>query len=175
MSNELEQHRFTFEGATGLLAAHLIDEHGVPAKDVARWHTGMTQGHWVALDDLHKQAHESTKGDGVSNELREAAQRVTGYVRARALMSNTDPEVISDIAVMPAGTERPMEFRLLVSDLEALVLHAVGATLTELVPGTVTISAEEYLDLQGDANELAALHRSGVDNWEGYAEARANR
>lgn len=127
MSNELEQHRFTFEGATGLLAAHLIDEHGVPAKDVARWHNGMTQGHWVALDDLHKQAHESTKGDGVSNELREAAQRVTGYIRARALMSNTDSEVISDIAVMPAGAENPMEFRLLVSDLEALTSHAVSS------------------------------------------------
>lgn len=111
----------------------------------------------------------------MSNEPREAAQRVTGYIRARALMSNTDPEVISDIAVMPAGTEKPMEFRLLASDLEALVLHAVGSTPTELLPGTVTISAEEYLDLQSDANELAALHASGVDNWEGYAEARANR
>ena len=67
----------------------------------------------------------------MSNELREAAQRVTGYVRARALMSNTDPEVISDIAVMPAGAEKPMEFRLLVSDLEALVLHAHGVATTE--------------------------------------------
>lgn len=111
----------------------------------------------------------------MSNELREAAQRVTGYVRARALMSNTDNEVISDIAVMPEGAGAPLEFRLLASDLEALALHAVGGTPTELLPDTVTISAEEYLDLQSDANELAALHASGVDNWEGYAEARANR
>ena len=67
----------------------------------------------------------------MSNKLHEAAQRVTGYIRARALMSNTDPEVISDIAVMPAGAEKPMEFRLLVSDLEALVLHAHGVATTE--------------------------------------------
>lgn len=67
----------------------------------------------------------------MSNELREAAQRVTGYIRARALMSNTDPEVISDIAVMPAGAEKPMEFRLRVSDLEALVLHTHGVASME--------------------------------------------
>lgn len=69
----------------------------------------------------------------MSTELREAAQRVTGYVRARALMSNTDPEVISDIAVMPAEVGKPMEFRLLVGDLEALVEYAIGATPTEVV------------------------------------------
>lgn len=106
----------------------------------------------------------------MSNELREAAQRVTGYVRARALMSNTDAETISDIAVMPAGAGKPMEFRLRASDLEALAAHALGATPEEALP-TVTISAEEYLDLQGDADLLAKLQAAGVDNWEGYAEA----
>lgn len=72
------------------------------------------------------------------NELRDAAQRVTGYVRARALMSNTDPEVISDIAVMPAGSEKPMEFRLLVADLEALAAHALAAD------GTCPLPKEEH-------------------------------
>lgn len=175
--SKLERHRFSFEGATSLLAAHLIDDHGASPLSVSPWCTGVSQGDWVALDDLHKAAHETENEEVVSmsNELREAAQRVTGYVRARALMSNTDPEVISDIAVMPAGTEKPMEFKLLASDLEALALAAVGGTPIEFLPGTVTISAEEYLDLQSDANELAALHASGVDNWEGYAEARSNR
>lgn len=111
----------------------------------------------------------------MSNELREAAQRVTGYVRARGLMSNTEPELVGDIVVMSAGTEKPMSFRLLASDLEALVLHATGGIPAELAPDTVAISAGEYLDLQDAANELAALHAAGVDNWEGYTEARANR
>lgn len=164
---ELEEHRFSFEGATSLMARHLVDDHGVPATTISRWANGLDQGSWVALDDLHKEAH-------MSNELREAAQRVTDYVRARALMSNTDPAVISDIAIMPGGAESPMEFRLLVADLEALVVHAIGATPTE-ESEQVHISKEEYLDLQSDANDLAALHAAGVDNWEGYAEARSNR
>lgn len=164
---ELEEHRFSFEGATSMMARHLVDDHGVPATTISRWANGLDQGSWVALDDLHKEAH-------MNNELREAAQRVTGYVRARQLMSNTDPEVISDIAVMPAGTEKPWEFRLLSADLEALAAHAIGATPTEALD-QVLISKEEYLDLQSDANDLAALHAAGVDNWEGYAEARSNR
>lgn len=36
----------------------------------------------------------------------------------------------------------------------------------------VIITKAEYLELQGDANELAALHAAGVNNWEGYAEVK---
>lgn len=37
---------------------------------------------------------------------------------------------------------------------------------------SVIISKVEYQALQGDANELAALHAAGVENWEGYAEVQ---
>lgn len=111
----------------------------------------------------------------MSNEIREAAQRATGYIRAWQLLSNVDREQLGEVSIKMPGTERSMTFTLQVADLEALVSHAIGATPIELAPGTVAISAEEYLDLQGDANELAALHAAGVDNWEGYAEARSGR
>lgn len=67
----------------------------------------------------------------MSNELREAAQRVTGYVRAWQLLSNTDNELIGEVHVMPAGAGEPMELALFASDLEALAGHAIGATPTE--------------------------------------------
>lgn len=105
----------------------------------------------------------------MSDELREAAQRVTGYVRARQLMSNTDPEEISEIVIMPAGAEEPMPFRLLSSDLEALVAHALG-TVDETGEMTV-VPARILRQLHKSAAELYALHRAGVDNWTGYAEA----
>lgn len=54
---ELERHRFSFEGATALLAAHLLDDHGANLLAVAPWRNGLSQGDWVALDSLHLQAH----------------------------------------------------------------------------------------------------------------------
>lgn len=39
------------------------------------------------------------------------------------------------------------------------------------VQKTVTISVEEYEELQRDQRLLLALQNSGVDNWEGYEEA----
>jgi len=53
-----ERHRFSYEGATGLLAHHLITTHNIPQPDVAPFIDGLTQGHWVALDDIHRKAHE---------------------------------------------------------------------------------------------------------------------
>lgn len=35
----------------------------------------------------------------------------------------------------------------------------------------VSISLEEYAELQDAAAMLSALHAAGVDNWEGYSEA----
>lgn len=54
---ELERHRFSFEGATALLAAHLLDDHGANLLAVAPWRNGLSRGDWVALDSLHLQAH----------------------------------------------------------------------------------------------------------------------
>lgn len=194
--------------------------------------------------------------------LAESARRVTGYIRARELMSNTDPEVISDIAIMPPGSTEPMEFRLVVGDLEALAAHAVGATPEEqesptkyggcpvlgcgykieddmlperpvanfgdranAVVNTLADTAEELVvaaliahhvvdhttvelmdtithlrsqlrfqavalpegadaeivaskeleSLRAASAQLDALHAAGVDNWEGYAEARSGQ
>jgi hypothetical protein len=70
----------------------------------------------------------------MSDELRAAAQRVTGYVRAWQLLSNTDNERLGEVTIMlngwqdPAG---PQTFELLAADLEALALHALGGTPTE--------------------------------------------
>lgn len=55
---DVEAHRFTFEGSTGLLARHLIHDHGVPPRSVVHWSGGLTRGDWVTLDDLHRKAHE---------------------------------------------------------------------------------------------------------------------
>lgn len=54
---DVEAHRFTFEGSTGLLARHLIHDHGVPPRSVVHWSGGLTQGDWTALDELHRDAH----------------------------------------------------------------------------------------------------------------------
>jgi len=73
----------------------------------------------------------------VNEELRLAATRVLGFVRARQLMSNTDPEVIGDIAITintHEGPGKPMEFRLLSSDLDALTAAVLGVTV-DLVTG----------------------------------------
>lgn len=53
-----EEHRFSFEGSTSLLATHLVEEHGLSESSVADYRGGLTQGHWSALDDLHIKAHE---------------------------------------------------------------------------------------------------------------------
>lgn len=55
-----------------------------------------------------------------SSELSEVAARVLGFVRARQLLSNVDPEEISEVSVMPPGAAEPMTFALRSSDLEAL-------------------------------------------------------
>jgi len=74
----------------------------------------------------------------VSDELRAAAQRVTGYVRAWQLLSNTDNERLGEVTIMlngwqdPAG---PQMFELLAADLEALALHALGGTSSEYGAG----------------------------------------
>lgn len=60
--NDLERHRFSFEGATSLLARHLIDDHGAAPLSVSPWCTGLSQGDWAALDNLHQRAHESESG-----------------------------------------------------------------------------------------------------------------
>lgn len=60
--SDLERHRFSFEGATSLLARHLIDEHGAAPLSVSPWCTGLSQGDWVALDDLHQEAHARENG-----------------------------------------------------------------------------------------------------------------
>lgn len=99
----------------------------------------------------------------MNGEIREVAQRVKGYVRARQLMSNTDPEIISDIAVMPAGAGKPMEFQLCVSDLEELTAHFLGRPC-----GCVEVSAAEYRRLLEVDEHLSALYAAGVGNWEGY-------
>lgn len=57
----LEQHRFTFEGSTTLLARHLVDEHDALPGAVEPYAGGLSQGAWVALDDLHRAAHETPK------------------------------------------------------------------------------------------------------------------
>ena len=54
----LEFHRFTFEGATGLLARHLVEVHGVDESKVSEWDGGMSQGDWIALDNIHQQVHK---------------------------------------------------------------------------------------------------------------------
>lgn len=193
---ELEEHRFSFEGATSMMARHLIDDHGVPATTISRWANGLDQGSWIALDDLHKEAH-------MSNELRESAQRVTGYVRAWQLLSNTDSECLGEVTVMPPGAGEPVTFKLLAADLEELAARATrcgdrvpdtsgvtmsrtcGLTLNESgacprpreehvapsAPDTVVLSKRSYRELVKASGELNALHAAGVDNWEGYGEA----
>jgi hypothetical protein len=127
MSNELEQHRFSYEGSTGQLAQHLVDDHGVPETTVSRWSNGLDQGSWSALDGLHREEH-AKEAPTSGNELREAAQRVTGYVRARKLLSITDNEQLDEVSIFFVGTSGPKTFTLLAADLEALAAHAIGAT-----------------------------------------------
>lgn len=55
---DVEAHRFTFEGSTTLLARHLVDEHDVLPGTVEPFASGVSQGAWVALDNLHREAHE---------------------------------------------------------------------------------------------------------------------
>lgn len=55
---DVEAHRLSFEGSTLRLADHLIFEHGLKLSTVARWRDGLTQGDWIALDDLHRNAHQ---------------------------------------------------------------------------------------------------------------------
>ena len=57
LDRELEAHRFSFEGSTTLLARHLVDEHDVLLGAVEPYAGGLSQGAWIALDDLHKGAH----------------------------------------------------------------------------------------------------------------------
>lgn len=54
----VEQHRFSFEGSTTQLADHLVTEHGLYRATVLRWRDGLTSGDWVALDNIHRAAHE---------------------------------------------------------------------------------------------------------------------
>lgn len=54
---DVEAHRFTFEGSTTLLARHLVDEHDALPGAVEPYAGGLSQGAWVALDDLHCAAH----------------------------------------------------------------------------------------------------------------------
>lgn len=114
MSNELERHRFSFEGATGQLARHLVKDHGVPASTVSRWDSGLDQGSWIALDDLHQEAH-------MGNELHGAAQRVLGFARAHQLLAGA--EVVARIEFRIERDE-PTVFTLLATDLEELAIQA---------------------------------------------------
>lgn len=64
-AQRLERHRFSYEGACTLLAAHLIDDHGVPELATSPWCTGVSQGDWSALDALHVKAHqEASESEG---------------------------------------------------------------------------------------------------------------
>jgi len=55
---DVEAHRFSFEGGTSLLARHLVDEHDVLPGTVEPYAGGLSQGAWIALDDLHRAAHQ---------------------------------------------------------------------------------------------------------------------
>lgn len=131
--DRLERHRFTFEGATSLLARHLIDDHGVKPLDVSPMCTGVSQGDWVALDNIHKAAHEreaivAEKDQTVQHgDLLAAANRVKGFVRARQLLSNVDPQEVASVHIMLPGQPEPTEFDLLSSDLEMLAAAALSA------------------------------------------------
>lgn len=61
---ELEQHRFQFEGSVSSLADHLVGQHSVAEPVVSKYAGGITQGHWVALDSLHKAVHEREAQEG---------------------------------------------------------------------------------------------------------------
>lgn len=58
---DVEAHRFTFEGSTTLLARHLVDAHDALFGAVEPYAGGLSQGAWVALDNLHRAAHETSK------------------------------------------------------------------------------------------------------------------
>jgi len=87
----------------------------------------------------------------VSDELRAAAQRVTGYVRAWQLLSNTDKERLGEVSIMingwqdPAG---PQTFELLAADLEALALHAIGGTPSEHGAGRAAADDQDVMPLR---------------------------
>lgn len=55
---QLEAHRFSYEGSTSMLARHLVETHGLEQEAVQDYDGGLTQGHWIALDDLHVDAHK---------------------------------------------------------------------------------------------------------------------
>lgn len=56
-ARQLQAHRFSYEGATSALARHLVDTHALAEETVQDYDGGLTQGHWIALDDLHVAAH----------------------------------------------------------------------------------------------------------------------
>jgi hypothetical protein len=85
-------------------------------------------------------------------ELAEAARRVLAYVRGRQLLSNVDPEEISEVSVMPPGAGEPMTFRLLSSDLEALTLQHIEPRCADRVPDNTGVTKTRTCGLTLDAN-----------------------
>lgn len=56
-SDDVEAHRFSFEGSTSQLAQHLVEAHDVLPGAVEPYAGGLSQGAWVTLDDMHGEAH----------------------------------------------------------------------------------------------------------------------
>ena len=51
-----DSHDGSFEGSTKLYAEHLVNDHGFTDAQVAPYKDGMMQGHWTALNRLHRHA-----------------------------------------------------------------------------------------------------------------------
>jgi hypothetical protein len=62
----VEAHRFSFEGSTTKLASHLVHSHGLAPSNVVRWANGLSQGDWIALDDMHSSEHKIDQRKGRS-------------------------------------------------------------------------------------------------------------
>lgn len=84
----LERHRFSYEGSTTLLARHLIEDHGVPESALAQWSGGLTQGDWIALDNVHHSAHTEMRETNTMS--RPTADEI--YTKAKGALMDAERE-----------------------------------------------------------------------------------